>query len=108
MADNYDANAILQETRDKLDRPDKFADIFCKAAKSQVNIKECLSDIIKDLLLNDKDINKHLEDTLANIARKDAFVFFAAFLKKAGWVVGIIVTGVVTLGLHKLGKVLGL
>lgn len=37
--DNYDASAVLQETKDKLDRPDKFAEIFCQAAKSQVKNK---------------------------------------------------------------------
>ena len=106
--DGYDASAILQETKDKLDRPDKFAEIFCQAAKSQVKIKECLSKIIRELVTKDTSVNQHLNNTFKDIIKKDTKAFYTMLWKKLGWLLTVVGTIAVTLLTQFLAKKLGL
>lgn len=106
--DNYDASAVLQETKDKLDRPDKFAEIFCQAAKSQVKIKECLSKIIRELVTKDTAVNQHLNNAFKEIIKKDTKAFHSMLWKKIGWIVTVLGSIAVTLFTQFLIKKLGL
>ncbi len=51
--DDYEPRQAIQTLSDNLTQPDKFAEIFCNAAKSQKKIDGLLKDSIRDLLKND-------------------------------------------------------
>lgn len=82
LPDNYDTEAILKETKDKLERPDKFADIFCQAAKSQVKIKDCLGKIIREMITKDTQVNQHLNNAFKDIIVKDTKIFYSNLWRK--------------------------
>lgn len=106
--DNYDSSAILQETRDKLDRPDKFAEIFCQAAKSQVKIKEYLGKLIREQITKDTAVNQHLINSFKRIIKDDTKAFYVALWKKLGWLLTVLGTIAVTLFTQFLAKKFGL
>lgn len=112
LPDNYDTEAVLKETKDKLDRPDKFADIFCQAAKSQVKIKDCLGKIIREMITKDAQVNQHLNNAFKEIIAKDTKIFYSNLWRKLKGPVALIGTAigsvVLTLFTQYLMKKLGL
>lgn len=108
IPDNYDTSALLKETKDKLDRPDKFAEIFCQAAKSQVKIKEHLSKLIREQITKDTAVNDHLNNTFRKIIKNDTRAFYTMLWKKLGWIITIGGTIFATLFTQFLAKKLGI
>ena len=106
--DNYDVDAILQETKDKLERPDKFADIFCEAAKSQIKINKTIVKIIKETVSKDVELNNHFNSMFVNIVKKDTKQFFSSLWRKGIWIITVIGSVILTLLTQFLAKKLGL
>lgn len=53
LNDDFDPNEAIRKLSATIEQPDKFAEIFCTAAKTQKNIDTALKDLIKDLLQHD-------------------------------------------------------
>lgn len=43
----------LKGTQQKIERPDEFAKLFCDAAKSQVLVKDLLTEILREIILTE-------------------------------------------------------
>ncbi len=61
---NADAQIKLETAHDILQHPDKFAEIFVKAAKTQTSVKELIKTSIQDCLTSDPDSRKVLKDLI--------------------------------------------
>lgn len=88
--EDFDPNKAIRNLSANLEQPDKFAEIFCKAAKKQKDIDNILKDTIKNLLQHDNETRKMIKDMLREIEKED----WKKFLKKigmAGW--SLIVAG---------------
>lgn len=74
----FDANAQfkVELAHDVVQHPEKFAAIFCKAAESQVSIKELIKKEIRSALENDADSIKFLKAIITKHFKDDwrAFV----------------------------------
>lgn len=78
--DDYNPQDAIAELSASLQQPDRFAQIFCEAAKKQKSIDEVLRDIIKNLLKNDSDTQQCLKNLIRDIDKED----WTNFLKKIG------------------------
>jgi hypothetical protein len=84
--DDYDPQELIKELSDNLNQPDKFAEIFCTAAKKQKIIDDCLKEIIKNLLDKDSETRGHIKSIIAEHNKEDLTLIF----KKTGLVLGSI------------------
>ena len=67
--DDYSPSDEFKAKLDRIDRPDKFADFFCEAAKSQVAIKSSLTGIVKEVISDDKNVKEKMKDLMKEIQR---------------------------------------
>lgn len=89
--DDYSPSEEFKSKLDRIDRPDKFATFFCEAAKSQVAIKESLSDIVKEIIADNKGVKDKIKDIMKEI-QKDNIRFM---LSGISWVVSCAVSAVI-------------
>lgn len=54
-SDNYTPEQQLVRVAATIDQPDKFAKVFCEAAKTQKSIDESLKIVVKSLIQHDKE-----------------------------------------------------
>lgn len=101
--DGYDPSLEIKElktTVDKIDRPDKFAVLFCEAAQTQVAIKNRLGEVVKEIIADDKSVKEKIKELLKEIQRDN----IRFMLSGVTWVltsaisaaIGSIVTYIVT------------
>ena len=70
-ADNFDPDGTIKQTLDKIDRPDKFAEVFCHAAKKQIDIKECISDIVRETVAKDAAMKEFFQELFQDVINAD-------------------------------------
>jgi Ni,Fe-hydrogenase III large subunit len=86
-----DAQVKLESAHDLVQRPDKFAEVFVKAAETQTSIKLLIRKEIKDSLALDPDSRSSLKDLIAEQFRED----WRAFVKSAWGKIGLLVWTVI-------------
>lgn len=92
--EDYEPKTAIRRLSASLDQPDKFAEIFCSAAKSQKNIDATLKDVMRDLLKSDKDTRDFVKDLLREVEHED----WRLFVKKFGgllWALLLIAFGAI-------------
>jgi hypothetical protein len=93
LNDDYDPRQLIQELSANLTQPDKFAEIFCTAAKTQKRIDEVLNERIRDLLKNDND-SKNAITLIIKDYDKEGWKFLGKKLALIIWSLLLIVIGV--------------
>lgn len=66
-----DAQLKLQTAHEAVERPDKFAELFCKAAKTQTAIKDILWDELRKLLASDQAARESLKGIIREVEKED-------------------------------------
>lgn len=59
----------LSDSYSELTNPDKFAEIFCAAAKAHKGIDSVLKDVLVDLLRTDKDAQSYIKKIVVEVDR---------------------------------------
>jgi hypothetical protein len=79
-----------------LRQPDKFASIFCEAAKTQKSIDSALKDLVTNLLKNDVAVKESVQNIVEDVDRR----YGRLLLGKAGWaiwaIIGMAIQGIVS------------
>lgn len=86
----------LEKAHDVLDRPEKFAKLFCDVAKNQVSVQALIKDMIRDSLNNDTKARESLLGLIRHAMREDWRVWLRSAWGKAGlalWTVATIGLG---------------
>lgn len=76
-----DISSDLAKLSSDLRQPDKFAQIFCEAAKTQKNIDHVLKDIIVDLLAK----NSEAQEAVTSVIEKVDRSYHRAISGKVAW-----------------------
>lgn len=88
--DNFDPKEEIQRLRDDLgstlNQPDKFAEVFVKAAKSQKIIDEALQIVILNLIEKDQLTRDHIK----RLAKEQGLESWAVITKKSLAVYGLL------------------
>lgn len=85
--ENFIPKEALRKISASLDQPDKFAEIFCTAAKTQKSIDTVLKDVLRDLLKNDEVSRSVVKDLLREVEKED----WRAFVRKGFGGVGALI-----------------
>ncbi len=100
--DDFSDKEVIKKIKDSIEQPDKFAEIFCEAARKQKSIDTTLKNIILHSIKNDSDTRAELKAMIIEIEREE----WRAFVRKFGfgiWSVVIFFGGiVVTEIIHKI------
>lgn len=102
--DDFDPVVEFKAKLDRIDRPDKFAEFFCAAAKSQVPIKEAVSDIIKEIICDDKGVKERIKDLLHEIQRDNIRFMLSGFAWLITTAISFVVGALVTIFFNNLLK----
>lgn len=106
--DNFDPAVEFKATLDKIERPDKFAEVFCTAAKSQVSIKEVLADLVKDNFINNKEVRDSIKMLVKDVVKEDKAFFFKMTWEKVKYLFNLLLGAVIALLGAWASKKLGL
>ncbi|MDR2429013.1 MAG: hypothetical protein LBD62_04330 [Candidatus Margulisbacteria bacterium] len=109
--DNFDPKRemqSIQNTLGKIIHPDQFATVFCNAARAQSNIKECLAESVRDVLIKDKKIDKYIQDMFRKVINDDKKLFMINIGRGARDLFFIIFGSILTFILNLLAKKLGI
>lgn len=77
----------LPDPCNELTKPDRFAQIFCEAAKAHKGIDNVLKDVLIELLKKDIEVQKSIEIIVENVDRG----YGRLLLGKAGWAIWAII-----------------
>lgn len=86
----------LEKTHDVLDRPEKFAELFCDVAKNQVSVQTLIKDMIRDSLTTDSKARDGLLSLIKQAMNEDWRTWFRSAWGKAGlalWTVATLALG---------------
>lgn len=100
QGDDWDPKKAFDKVSASLEQPDKFAEIFCKAASSQKSIDKVLTDNFKSLLQNDNDVRCQIKGLLREVDKED----WRSFIRKIGtpaWAVILVVVGAILQALSR-------
>lgn len=78
--EDYNPKALIAKLSASLEQPDKFAEIFCAAAKKQKDIDNVLKENIRSIIKDDNETRAQLKTLLREIEKED----LKLFLKKGG------------------------
>lgn len=88
QGEDYNPDVALKRLSASLEQPDKFAEIFCSAAKKQKEIDNILKDNIRELIKYDSTMREQVKGLLREIEQED----FKYFLKRGGSLLGTFVS----------------
>jgi ferritin len=94
-SDDFDPKKEIQDITAILYQPDKFSELFCKAAGSQKNIDEILRTIIRDLIQKDHTTIEFIKDLIKECERKDLMIMIKKGFSLIGTVIIAIVSGLI-------------
>lgn len=98
--DDFSPQDTLRRLSENLEQPDKFAQIFCDAAKTQKNIDETLKLVVKNLIKNDKETIDTIKDYQRQVDKED----WKNFIKKigaTGWAIIMLIVGAILQALSR-------
>jgi catalase (peroxidase I) len=100
-SDDFNIQDTLLNLSANFEQPDKFAEIFCNAAKKQKSIDSTLKDIVRELLKHDKDTVDHLKSVQRQVNKED-LKNLARQIGATGWsVIMLVLGGIISLLLKK-------
>lgn len=100
--DDFDPSKILKRLAAHIEQPEKFAQIFCDAAKSQKAIDNHLKEVIKEVLIKDPEMISYLKQIARDVDKED-WRFCLKKIGLAGWAGIVFAAGAVfTALIHKL------
>jgi ferritin len=79
--EDFNPDQTIKRIDRTLNQPDKFAELFCNAAKTQRIIDAALKEIVSELIKKDSDTKEHLKSLVREVEKED----FRAFLRKVGF-----------------------
>jgi hypothetical protein len=94
----------LNLAHDILQHPDKFAEVFVKAAQTQVSVKQLIRTEIRECLASDVDSIKYLKSLIADHIKEDWKAFLRTWIGKIAllmWTVLVALIGVLVGRLFK-------
>ncbi len=93
--DDYDPTQLIQELSANLNQPDKFAEIFCSAAKTQKKIDNTINDCIRMLLKTDTDARNSIKNIVKEVNREDLKLIVNK-IGLAAWSILLLIIGAMT------------
>jgi hypothetical protein len=93
LTDDYDPKQSIQELSNNLMQPDKFADIFCYAAKTQKKIDDVIKENFQETLRKDNDTINAVKRIIQDCNKEDLM----SLLKKIGFGIGFGVWTILTI-----------
>jgi hypothetical protein len=72
--DNFDPNKQIAIVYATLNQPDKFAEVFCKAAESQKSIDNALQIIIRNLIQKDRPTRDSIKALIKEYEKEEWWV----------------------------------
>lgn len=79
--DDFNPKQAYESLSANIEQPDRFAQLFCKAAESQKSIDMTLEKVIKNLLEKDLQTIKRIKQLQREINKEE----WSSFIKKIGW-----------------------
>lgn len=92
QGDDWDPKKAFDKVSASLEQPDKFVEIFCKAATSQKSIDKVLTDNFKSLLQHDNDVRYQIKGLFREVDKED----WRSYVRKIGapaWAVILVAMG---------------
>jgi hypothetical protein len=71
MSDEFDPQVEIKKLTDKLEQTDKIAEMIIKAMAKSKDVDKAIKKIIIDLLKDDKNCRKEIEDIVKTFDRKE-------------------------------------
>lgn len=84
----------LKKVHEMLEQPDKFAEVFCKVAETQIKVRDIFRKEILKSISTDVDCRNHLKGIIRKVEREDVIVFG----KKIGfgvWTIIVFILGAI-------------
>ncbi len=78
--DDFDPKQAISELSASIQQPDRFAQIFCEAAKKQKAIDEVLKETFRNLIKNDPDTQNIIKGFIREVEKED----FKSWIKRVG------------------------
>lgn len=98
--DDFSPNQLIKSLSEKIEQPDKFAHVFCEAAKSQKTIDEVLKEIIRKLLKHDYETIEHLKALQRQVDRED-WRYVVKKVGLTGWSIIMVILGAIITALAR-------
>lgn len=93
-SDDFDPKKSIKKLSETIDQPDKFAEVFCSAARSQKIIDCVLKETMRDLMKSDSETRSMIKEMLREVESED----WRSFVRKAFgsiWSLSLIAFGAV-------------
>jgi rubrerythrin len=90
QTDDFNPKASFEKLQASIEQPDKFAKIFCDAAKTQKTIDDALKEVLRSLIKHDNDTRNSLKDILREVEKEE----LKSYLKKigfGGWTILVVI-----------------
>ena len=81
LSDDFNPKQAYESLSANIEQPDKFAQLFCKAAASQKSIDNVLKKTFRNLLSKDHQTIERVKQLQREINKED----WRSFLNKIGW-----------------------
>lgn len=77
--DDFDPKDAFTKLAANFDQPDKFANIFCQAIKTQKPIDEAIKNVIKSLIQHDKESRDFIKGIIKELEKENIWIFLKKF-----------------------------
>jgi hypothetical protein len=94
--DDYDPRQSIQELSANLTQPDKFAEIFCNAAKTQKKIDDVIKENIREMLRKDYSVINDVKKIVMDSNKEDRWLIFNKVGLAAWSILLIVITALAT------------
>lgn len=94
--DNFDIEGKYKETYETIDRPEKFAELFCKVAESQTNIQDFLKKFVINFTKENPEFKKELRQLIKDEFKKDYRAWLRTTAGKIGFAIWTILIIILT------------
>ena len=94
MSDEFDPQVEIKKLTDKLEQTDKIAEMIIKAMAKSKDVDKAIKKIIIDLLKDDKNCRKEIEDIVKTFDRKEYKQFWkntAGIIASCVWTLIVII-----------------
>ena len=88
--DDLDPKKEIARISATLEQPDKFAELFCKAAKSQTNVSQILQTIIRQSLQTDQITRDTVKDLIKEYEKEEWWVIIRRSFS-VGWTAIVVI-----------------
>ena len=96
--DNYTPEQQMVRVAATIDQPDKFAKVFCEAAKSQKTIDDALKTVVKSLVQHDKETRDFIKSIQRELEKEDWWLVLKKF-GLLGWTLIVAILGAIAGGI---------